>query len=203
MLSLGVAGCSSGSSDSSSSASPAESTQSASPSPTGTPVKFKSTISSVRSWTDEVGEKGSDADTYTYGVNILEGNTTINDVTVRVRMLGTVDYTNGSGPFGSFLELVWNDGTTLGMRQAGQATLDEDTEETTFEGDLEVIGGSGQAAGTTGSGTWTGERETSLGGAVSIKVTLDLTNAPKLITGEDSSGGKATASESYSATIAP
>jgi len=147
-----------------------------------------------------VGKKG--ADEQTYGFNILEGSTRINDVYVKVRNLGTVDYTNGSGKFGGFVELIWNDGTTLGMRQDGTATFDEQKESTSFEANLDVIEGSGTTAGTTGSGSWTGTRKSSLGGPVTMKVTLNLVNAPKLITGDDNARNP-TPTQSYSATIAP
>jgi hypothetical protein len=198
-LGLALAGCSSATDTSSDSASPSNE-QNESAQPTGTPVTFKTTATSVRSWLDVVGKKN--ADEQTYGFNVLEGTTRINDVLVRVRNLGTVDYTNGSGKFGGFVELVWSDGTTLGMRQDGTATFDEEKEKTSFEADLNVIDGSGTAAGTSGSGSWTGTRKTSLGGAVTMKVRLNLVNAPKLITGEDNSRNPQP-TQSYSATIAP
>lgn len=198
-LGLALAGCSSATDTSSDSASPSNE-QNESAQPTGTPVTFRTTATSVRSWTDVVGKKN--ADEQTYGFNVLEGTTRINDILVRVRNLGTVDYTNGSGKFGGFVELVWSDGTTLGMRQDGTATFDEEKEKTSFEADLNVIDGSGTAAGTSGSGSWTGTRKTSLGGAVTMKVRLNLVNAPKLITGEDNSRNPQP-TQSYSATIAP
>ena len=198
-LGLALAGCSSATDTSSDSASPSNE-RNESAQPTGTPVTFKTTATSVRSWLDVVGKKN--ADEQTYGFNVLEGTTRINDVLVRVRNLGTVDYTNGSGKFGGFVELVWSDGTTLGMRQDGTATFDEEKEKTSFEADLNVIDGSGTAAGTSGSGSWTGTRKTSLGGAVTMKVRLNLVNAPKLITGEDNSRNPQP-TQSYSATIAP
>jgi hypothetical protein len=196
---LALAGCSSGTDAASESSAPSGD-QSQSAQPTGTPVTFKVSVTSVRSWTDVVGKKN--ADQQTYGFNVLEGTTRINDVLVRVRNLGTVDYTNGSGKFGGFVELVWSDGTTLGMRQDGTATFDDQSKKTSFDAGLDVIEGSGTAAGTSGSGSWTGTRASSVGGAVAMKVTLDLVNAPKLITGEDDSRNP-TPSKSYSATIAP
>ncbi len=198
-LGIALTGCSSGSDSATDSSSPS-SQQSASPEPSAVPASFKSTVTSVRSWVSDVGKKKDGQQTY--GVNILEGTTQINDVTVRVRNMGTVDYTEGSGDFGGFVELVWSDGTTLGMRQNGAASFDESSEKTTFEADLEVINGSGSLSGTTGTGNWTGNRKASLGGAVVMKVTLDLVNAPKLITGEDNSRNP-TPTETYSATIAP
>jgi len=196
---LVLAGCSSGTDATSDSASPSgDQTQSAQPA--GTEVTFKTNVTSVRAYTNVVGKKK--ADQQTYGINVLEGTTRINDVLVKVRNLGTVDYTNGSGKFGGFVELVWSDGTTLGMRQDGTATFEEEAEKTTFDAALEVIEGSNAAAGTSGSGSWKGTRKSSLGGAVAMKVTLNLVNAPKLITGEDNTRNP-TPTQSYAATIAP
>lgn len=199
---LVLGGCSSGTDAASDSASPTggPGQQGQSAQPTGTPVTFKTSVTSVRSYTNVVGKKN--ADQQTYGINVLEGTTRINDVLVKVRNLGTVDYVNGSGKFGGFVELVWSDGTILGMRQDGTATFDEEKKSTSFEADLDVIEGSGTAAGTTGSGSWTGTRKSSLGGAVTMKVTLNLVNAPKLITGDDNARNP-TPTQSYSATIAP
>ncbi|MFA7266528.1 MAG: hypothetical protein WC054_09475 [Candidatus Nanopelagicales bacterium] len=197
-LGLGVSACSGGESSTGASES---SSPSASPSPSqsGYPVEFKSTLRSVQSRVNDVGTSGNQ----TYGVNVLEGSTEINDVYVKVRMLGTVDYTDKSGTIGGFLELIWQDGTVLGFRQNGTATFDKSSKETEFDATLETVNGSGKAVGTTGTGTLTGTRPGSLGASVKIEVALDLVNAPELITGDASSRGVPTPSKSYSATIAP
>lgn len=200
IVSVTAVGLSACSSEGSSGSAPAPSV-SASPSPTqsGYPVEFKSTLRSVQSRVNEVGKSGNQ----TYGVNVLEGTTMIDKVAVKVRMLGTVDYTDKSGKVGGFLELIWRDGTVLGFRQTGTATFDSSSKETEIEADLEVVNGSGKAVGTTGTGKLTGTRSGSLGSTVKIEVTLDLVNAPELITGDASSRAKPTPSSSYAATIAP
>lgn len=201
-LSLGLAltACSSQGLDSGSGSSSNPST-SASPSPsaTGYPVTFKSTLSSTVTKINQVG-KGDDQ---AYGVQILEGSSQINKTYLRVRMLGTFDYTNKGGQVGGFLELVWRDGTVLGLRQKGTATYDSSSKETAFDADLEVINGSGKAVGTTGTGKLTGSRQGSSTSPLKIEVELDLTNAPELITGDSGSRGTPTPSSTYSATIAP
>ncbi len=195
---FGVNGCSSNStaSNENSSAMPSASP---SPSQSGYLVEFKSTLRSVQSRVNEVGKSGNQ----TYGVNVLEGTTEIDDVDVKVRMLGTVDYTDKSGKIGGFLELIWRDGTVLGFRQSGTATFDTADKGTTIKADLEVVNGSGKAIGTTGSGKLTGTRSGSLGSTVKISVTVDLLNAPELITGDPGSRSTPTPSSSYAATIAP
>lgn len=199
-----LSGCSSGSSSeptqTPSATGTAEST-SASPSPStsGTEVGFNSNLTSIYSSTDTVGADKNQV----YGTNVLTGVTTINDRSVRVRMLGTVDYTDGSGPIGGFLQLTWSDGTTLGMRQQGTAAFDADTKKTAFDATLEVINGSGKAGATTGSGTWTGTRASTLGSSVKIKVKLNLVGAPAQFTGASAAGPTDIPSESYSATISP
>ncbi len=199
-----LSGCSSGSSSEPTqtpSATDTSASDSASPSPSasGTAVDFNSTLTSVYSSTDTVGADKN----MVYGTNVLTGVTTINDRSVRVRMLGTVDYTDGSGPLGGFLQLTWSDGTTIGMRQDGTAAFDADTKKTKFDAKLEVINGSGKAGGTSGSGTWTGTRASTLGSSIKIKVQLNLVGAPSEFTGEPAAGPTDVPTESYSATIAP
>ncbi len=199
-----LSGCSSGSSSEPTqtpSATETTGSTSASPSPStsGTEVDFTSTLSSVYSSTDTVGADKNQV----YGTNVLTGVATINNRSVRVRMLGTVDYTDGGGPIGGFLQLTWSDGTTVGMRQKGTAAFDADTKKTTFDATLEVINGSGKAGGTSGSGTWTGTRASALGSSIKIKVKLNLVGAPSEFTGASASGPTDVPTESYSATIAP
>ncbi len=198
---VGLTACSSNSSSSGNTSGSPSSSASASPSPSqsGYPVTFKSTLSSVLSRVNSVGK----SDQQTYGLNVLEGSSQINKTYVRVRMLATTDLTDKSGKIGGFLELVWRDGTVLGFRQSGTATYDTSGKETAIETDLEVINGSGKAVGTTGTGKLTGTRTGSQGSTMKVEVELNLVNAPELITGDASSRGVPTPSESYSATIKP
>ncbi len=164
----------------------------------GIPVSFKSTLRSTYKKLDTVGPNGSQ----TYGFNVLEGTTKINDRTVKVRMLGTVDYNNGDGPFGGFLELIWSDGTTIAMRQDGMASLDKATKKTQFSARVDVIAGTKAAVGVDGSGEWTGSRTGSVGTSVAITVNLTLTGAPEALTGI-APGTRPTPTGSYNATIEP
>lgn len=142
-------------------------------------VEFEAGLSSASSTTYQVGK----ADSQVFGVNILEGNTTINGESVKVQILGTVNYESGSGPFGSFLALQWPDGTVLGLELDGQATKDAESGATDFTAQLQVINGSGEAEGITGGGDFTGSRTGPLATEITIKVKLDLVDAPETITG--------------------
>lgn len=187
-----ITGCSGGGASPTSSTAPMS--ESPSPIATGTPVKFDTTLTSSYSSLDDVGPK----EDLTYGVNVLSGTTTINDHSVRVKMGATIDNSDGTGPLGGFLTLTWSDGTTLGLRQSGTAT--SDGKDTDYEAQLEVIGGTEEAEGVTGSGTLVGKRKS---GSTSIKIDVDLSlsNAPESITGAPKAPKAPT--QSYNATIAP
>lgn len=199
-LATGVTACSGGSADSGGSAVP---TTSANPSPSqsGYPVEFKATLRTVESRVNNVGK----SDSQTYGVTVAEGSTQIDDVYVKVRMLNTVDYTDKSGKLGGYLELIWRDGTILGFRQTGSTTYEKTDKEAQVQADLEVVEGSGKATGTSGTGelTGTGSGSVAVGSTMKIEVSLNLINAPQLITGDEGSRGTPTPSSSYAATIAP
>ena len=144
--------------------------------------------------------------TITYGVSTLDGRTTINKSFVGVKMIATFDFKNASGQVGGFLELKWSDGTILVLRQSGTAEYDTKAKETTYDAQLEVVGASSKASGTTGTGTLTGSRSGktgTTGGSIKINVTLNLVNAPSSITGDSKSRGSASPSATYTATIAP
>ncbi len=161
-------------------------------------MSFKATLTSIYKKVESVGPK----DSQTFGVNVLSGTTKINDRTVTVRILGTVDYDKGNGPFGGFMELVWSDGTTIGMRQEGKASVDPDTKKTEFSARLDVIAGTKAAVATDGTGEWTGSKSGSTGTSMSISVNLMLTGAPEALTGVPPNSTP-TPSTSYNATIAP
>ena len=118
-------------------------------------MAFKATLNSTVTKINQVGK----GDNQSYGVQVPEGTSQINKTSVRVRMLGTFDYTDKGRTSRGFLELVWRDGTVLGLRQKGTATYDSSSKETSIEADLEVINGSGKAVGTTGTGKLTGTRK--------------------------------------------
>jgi hypothetical protein len=170
-----------------------------SPTQVGYPIEFEATLRSVETRVNDVGK----GDAQTYGLSVLEGPSEINDTYVKVRMLSTLDITDGSGNVGGFVELIWTDGTVLGLRQTGTASYNKADKESQIETQLEVVNGSGKATDTKGTGTLTGVRSSQLGPTMKIEVTLDLVNAPELITGDAGSRGTPTPSRPYSATIAP
>lgn len=188
-----ISGCSGGSATPASSSAPMSPSPSASP--TGTPLEFDTTLVSTYSSMDDVGEK----DAMKYGLNVLSGTTTIEDRSVRVKMSATLDNNDGSGTLGGFLTLSWSDGTTLGMRQTGTVAEDS-SKDASYEADLEVIGGSAEAKGTTGTGTLTGVRKNG-SSSLKIDVVLNLTGAPEMLTGTPKA--PKAPPQSYNATIEP
>lgn len=199
MAGLLAAGCSSADSMSEPTNSPSP-TETAT-APVGNAVTFEtslrsSTPSTYRSTT------GPD-DSVAYGLNYFTGSTQINDRTVSVRMYGVVDYVDNSGDFGGFLELRWSDGTKLVFRQDGKADYRENNGSTRFTAELDMIGGSGEAVDTTGSGTWEGRRSGQLGSPVTLTATVYLVDAPEFITGVEPPAEPGAPTESYSATVAP
>ena len=102
--------------------------------------------------------------TTTYGWNRLRGTTLVDGQPVNVDMLGSVEYTNGSGPFSGFVTFFFVDGSTLGVSMQGITTAATNTTDTSFAATLGVIGGSGRYISAKGSGTFTGSRQTQLGG---------------------------------------
>lgn len=116
----------------------------------------------------------NEEDETVYGWNRLAGEAEIDGETVEVDMLGTVDYVNGSGPFGGFVTLTFPDGTLLSLRQDGEAQAATDTSDAELGADLTVIGGTGRFLDASGDGEWTGYRDETLGGAVRMEVELDI-----------------------------
>lgn len=147
----------------------------------------------------KVSEAGSDGEV-SYGYSQLDGYTKINGKSVRVRMQGLMEYNDGSGPLGGFLELRWSDGSTLAFRQNGAATTDAASKRTEYKADLVAIGGTKDLSGTTGTGTFTGSRKSGSSTSIRIAVDLNLQGAPAGLVGNVAS---AIPSTSYSATIEP
>lgn len=113
--------------------------------------------------------------TVTYGQNQLTGTVTVDGQPVTIQMLANVDYTAGSGPFFGFVTFTFSDGSTLGTRMQGLATANADASVTTFASMLGVFGGTGRYVAAAGSGSFTGERLSALGGDVTATFDLQLT----------------------------
>ena len=111
-----------------------------------------------------------------YGWNDLRGRTKWGKRSARVKFLGSVDYIDGSGPFGGFVTITRTDGTKLALQVAGEATSPPGpgTKDATFSGAVQVIGGTGKFAGATGSGTMAGSRTAALGGAVQLTFVVSV-----------------------------
>jgi hypothetical protein len=110
----------------------------------------------------------------TYGWNLLEGTATVDGQPVAVQLQGSVNYTNGGGPFSAFVTFTFADGSTLGTSVQGLATADERKNETTFASTMLVIGGTGPYSLTKGTGTFTGSRTDELGGNVAATFDVEL-----------------------------
>ena len=136
-----------------------------------TPLHVEATLSSPSRTLHQVG---ADAQS-TYGWNLLTGTATVDGQAVGVELQGNVDYTKGSGPFSGFVTFTFPDGATLGVSMQGVATADAAAGSTAFTATLGVIGGTGKYVATTaGSGVFTGERTTALGGNVHSTFDLQL-----------------------------
>ena len=114
------------------------------------------------------------ANTITYGWNRLLGTATVNGQPVGVDMQASVQYTSGNGPFSGFVTFTFADGSTLGVSMQGVTTAAANTTDATFSSTLGVIGGTGTYLEAKGAGTFTGTRQTQLGGQVQSMFDLDL-----------------------------
>ena len=107
----------------------------------------------------------------TYGWNDLRGPTRWGKAAADMRFLGSVDYTNGTGPFGGFVTITRADGVKLALSVTGWATSPQDQEGTSnarFRGTVTVIGGTGPYSRATGMGTMDGYRKAALGSPVEL-----------------------------------
>jgi hypothetical protein len=171
-VALVAVGCSSSSSSSNTDAGAGTSTSVTSApvgTTTGTTSTWKVSLTSQDKKLHTVGPN----DSRTYGWNQLVGTTALDGKRVEVELLGNVNYTNGSGPWFGFITLTSADGT-LGFKVHGDAKVDPSTKDTAFTGSMDVIGGTGAWATTTGSATLTGQRLDALGGQVDFDVTMTL-----------------------------
>ncbi len=136
---------------------------------TGTQLELTADLTSQNKNLHTVGAANED----TYGWNDLVGNATSNGQPVAVELQGNVDYTKGAGPFTGFLTFTFADGSLLALRMQGSATTTSDGS-TNFQATMGVIGGTGAYANATGSGTFTGSRQGSLGTTVNSTFAITL-----------------------------
>ena len=113
----------------------------------------------------------------TYGWNDLRGPTRWGKKDAALRFLGSVDYVNGTGPFGGFVTVTRADGVKLAFSVSGWATTPADQEGTanaTLRGTVTVIGGTGPYARATGTGTMEGFRKAALGSPVELTFSVTV-----------------------------
>ena len=113
----------------------------------------------------------------TYGWNDLQGPTRWGKSGAQMRFLGSVDYVNGTGPFGGFVTVTRADGVKIGLSVSGWATTPSDEQGTAnakFRGTVTVIGGSGPYAKATGTGTMQGYRKAALGSPVELTFSVTV-----------------------------
>lgn len=107
-----------------------------------------------------------------FGWNLLVGTGTFQGVPVDVRLQGAVNYTNGNGPFGDFLQFIAADGSRIAYTLKGQATQ---TDISQLDADLTFIGATGAFAGLSGNGVFRATRTAEVGAPVETTITLNLT----------------------------
>lgn len=139
----------------------------------------ESVIVELRSEATDLSSVGPD-DSRVFGWNLLTGTGTFLGDPVQVRLQGSVEYVDGSGPFGGFLRLIADDGSQVALVVNGQATASEAG--TSFDGRMEFVGASGRYADVITAGRFVGTRSDSLGSPV--EVTLQLLVERVTLTGE-------------------
>ena len=110
----------------------------------------------------------------TYGWNDLQGPTRWGKSAAQLRFLGSVDYVNGTGPFGGFVTVTRADGVSIAFSVTGWSTTpakEQGTANAKFRGTFTVIGGTGPFAKATGTGTMKGYRKAALGSPVELTFT--------------------------------
>jgi hypothetical protein len=112
------------------------------------------------------------AGSHQYGVNILEGTTTIKGSRVQVQRMSVTQYVDGSGPISGFLTLTWPDGSRIGMSVTGQSQ--QTAKATNVYGTMQVIAATGTWKGYGGVGALVGTRRGAIGSPVSYEMTLAL-----------------------------
>jgi hypothetical protein len=139
--------------------------------PDTTPMRVETLLTSESRTLRQAGPDGST----TYGWNRLVGTSTVDGQPVEVELLASVDYTEGNGPFFSFVTLTFSDGSTLALSMQGVTTAAPDSADARFAATMGVVAGSGAHVDTVGSGTFTGDRPAAFGGQVNAVFDLDLT----------------------------
>ncbi len=110
------------------------------------------------------------------GIMDISGPAEIDGEAAQVRVLVLFDYTNGSGPWQTYMMVEFAGGAGLTAHGSGMTLADADGLNSRFDGALEVVDGTGRYAGAQGSGRMTGQRAEAVGDDVAIdyEITLEL-----------------------------
>ena len=107
-----------------------------------------------------------------YGEARLVGSAEFAGQQVEVELLALINYLNGNGPFAGFWTFSADNGDRLGFTYSGEAEQSDGVGR--LRGSVEVLGGTGQFVGVTGSGTVEGLRSGEFGSGTAIAYTITL-----------------------------
>lgn len=110
---------------------------------------------------------------YRYGSAQLVGSSEFAGKPVSAELLAVVNYKDGNGPFVGFWTFTAENGDSLAFTYTGTTTQRDGVGR--ISGKVQVLAGTGQYVGVTGSGDVTGVRDGSLGSGSVIAYTLELT----------------------------
>jgi hypothetical protein len=155
----------------------------------------------LRSEASDLHTVGPD-DRRVFGWNLLTGPATLFGEPVEVRLQGSVEYTDGNGPFDGFLRIVAPDGSQLAFYMDGQATAGTPT---LLPARLEFIGASGRYAAMVAAGQFQGTREAAVGAPVvaTIELTIDTDGVLGTVGSPGAPQPAATGSARASADVTP
>lgn len=106
-----------------------------------------------------------------FGWNLLTGRSTFLSDPVEVRLQGSVEYTDGSGPFDGFLRIIAEDGSELDLYVDGQSTAGDPTDLT---GRMDFIGATGRYADMVAVGDFVATRDAAVGSPVKTELVLTI-----------------------------
>lgn len=110
---------------------------------TATTIQFKTVVSPSTRITSTIGNTE-------YGVMLFTGTGTWNGETIKIERRLSFRYTDGSGPAGGFLTLIWPDGSQIAMEGGGFTNAGPQFSDILVS--LNVFAASGRWKGYTGVG---------------------------------------------------
>jgi hypothetical protein len=121
-------------------------------------------------------QNAPDTDGHVISVTHASGLASLPDGSVGAdNFVGTLDYVKGSGPFVTYGDVTFSDGSVLFLKNVGTTTT-EGTK-ASFKGTITIIGGKGKYDGAKGDGVVTGGRtqpQPGAGAHIYADVTLNI-----------------------------